>query len=72
MFFATLKSVFDTFGPAVFVPVVIFVIALCLKVPGKKAFTSALYAGVGLQGFNLLINAYVPIIVPVIQRMVMT
>ena len=68
--FEILKSVFDTFGPAVFVPVVIFIIALFLKVVPKKAFMSALSAGVGLMGFSLVIGAYGPIVTPVINSMV--
>ena len=41
-----------------------------LTVKPKKAFMSALSAGVGLQGFNLLINAYSPIVTPIINKMV--
>lgn len=70
MFFEVLKNVFDTFGAAVFVPVVIFIIALFLKVTPKKAFMSALSAGVGLMGFSLVIGAYGPIVTPVINSMV--
>ena len=58
--FTAIKSFFDTFGPAVFVPVVLYVIALCLKVTPKKAFMSALSAGVGLMGFMLIIGAFSP------------
>ncbi|WP_410984561.1 PTS galactitol transporter subunit IIC [Bacillus cereus] len=65
-----LKKIFDTFGASVFVPIVIFIIAITLKVNRKKAFYSALYAGIGLQGFTLLLNAYIPIIMPVVQNMV--
>ena len=68
--FAAIKSFFDTFGPAVFVPVVLYVIALCLKVTPKKAFMSALSAGVGLMGFMLIIGAFSPIVNPVIEQMV--
>ena len=70
MFFQTLRNIFDTFGPAIFVPVVLFIIALVMKVSVKKAFNSALLAGVGLTGFNMLIGAYIPIIVPTVQKMV--
>lgn len=70
VFFSGLKAFFDTFGAAIFVPIVIFIIALFLKVKPKKAFMSALSAGVGLQGFNLVIGAYSPIVTPVINRMV--
>lgn len=66
----TLKSVFDTFGSAVFVPVMIFVVAKVLKVKTQKAFLSGLYAGVGLMGFTLILNSYTPIISKVVQQMV--
>lgn len=66
----TLKAIFDTFGAAIFVPVVLFVISLILKVKVKKAFQVAILAGIGLTGFNMLINAFIPLIVPVVQRMV--
>ncbi|WP_312470589.1 PTS transporter subunit IIC [Neobacillus sp.] len=68
----TLKNVFDAFGAAIFVPVMIYVIALILKVPGKKAFNSALSAGVGLTGFSLITNSFIPIMVPIVDRMVKT
>lgn len=51
-------------------PVVIFFIALILRVKPKKAFYSALYAGIALEGFTLLLNAFIPIIMPVVQGMV--
>jgi PTS system galactitol-specific IIC component len=70
MFFAALKTFFDTFGAVIFVPIIIFIIALFLKVTPRKAFMSALSAGVGLQGFNLLVGAYSPIVTPIINRMV--
>lgn len=66
----TVKLVFDTFGANVFVPVILFFIALILKVKTQKAFLSALYAGVGLTGFTLLLNSYTPIISKVIKKMV--
>jgi PTS system galactitol-specific IIC component len=70
MFLQALKEVFQTFGSPVFVPVIIFIIAKILKVTTKKAFFSALYAGVGLEGFTLLLNAFTPIITPVVKSMV--
>lgn len=65
-----LQSVLSSFGAAVVVPVMLFIVALFLKVTPKKAFQSALNAGVGLTGFNLIINSFVPIITPVINNMV--
>lgn len=67
---AIIKTFFDTFGAVVIVPIMLFLINLGFKVKPKKAFISALSAGVGLQGFNLIINAYGPIINPVINKMI--
>ncbi|GEK88659.1 PTS system IIC component, Gat family (TC 4.A.5) [Alkalibacterium putridalgicola] len=67
-----LSLIMDSFGAAIVVPVVLFVLNLIMKVPGKKAFQSALNAGIGLTGFNLLVGAYTPIVTPVVQRMVAT
>ncbi|MBA4398643.1 MAG: PTS galactitol transporter subunit IIC [Anaerolinea sp.] len=65
-----LNTVFGTFGSAVFVPVMLFVIAMTLGTGAKKAFFSAVYAGVGLVGFSFVINAYIPLIIPAVQNMV--
>ncbi len=65
-----LSTIFNTFGSAVFVPVIIFVICLILGVELKKAAFSGLYAGIGLVGFGWLINSYIPIIVPAVQNFV--
>lgn len=70
MFFEVIKQFFDTFGAPVFVPIIIFIIALFLKVPTKKAFMSALTAGIGLMGFSLVIGAYGPIVTPIVTKMV--
>jgi PTS system galactitol-specific IIC component len=66
----TLESIFDVFGAPILVPVIIIVIALILKVPIKRALMAGLYAGIGLQGFMLVLNSFTPIIAPVIQKMV--
>ncbi|MCY3025280.1 PTS galactitol transporter subunit IIC [Aerococcus loyolae] len=65
-----LKTVFDTFGASVFVPVMLFLVAKALKISNSKAFSSALYAGVGLTGFTLILNSYTPIISEVVQQMI--
>jgi PTS system galactitol-specific IIC component len=69
-FLQGLSSVFNTFGSAVFVPVIIFVICLILGVELKKAAFSGLNAGIGLTGFGWLVNSYIPIIVPAVQNFV--
>jgi PTS system galactitol-specific IIC component len=71
-FMEALSNVFNTFGSAIFVPVIIFVIALILGVDLKKAFFSALNAGIGLTGFGWLTNSYIPIIVPAVNNFVAT
>lgn len=68
----TLNTIFSTFGAVIFVPVVLFIVALTMKIKSKKAFQIAVLAGVGLTGFNMLIGAFIPIIVPTVQRMVDT
>lgn len=65
----TLKAVIDNFGSAIVVPFIIFIIALIFRVKPAKAFLSALYAGVSLEGFSLIIGAYTPIITPLVQNM---
>ncbi len=69
-FLQGLSNVFNTFGSAVAVPVIIFVICLVLGVELKKSAFSALNAGIGLTGFGWLINSYMPIIVPAVQAFV--
>lgn len=66
----TMKAVFDTFGAPIFVPVMLYIIALILKVSPKKAFTSALLAGVGLVGFTMITSSFTPVISPVVQKLV--
>lgn len=67
-----LSDIFGTFGSAIFVPVIIFVICLTLRVDLNKSFFSALNAGIGLTGFGWLINSYIPIIVPAVNAFVET
>ena len=65
-----LSDVFNTFGSAIFVPVIIIIISLFLRVEGKKALMSGINAGIGLTGFGWLINSYIPIIVPAVTNFV--
>ena len=66
---ATLKAIIDNFGSAIIVPFIIFIIALIFKVKVQKAFLSALYAGVSLMGFTLILGAFTPIITPMVKNM---
>ncbi len=69
-FLKGLSDVFNTFGSAVFVPVIIFFICLILGTGTRKAFFSGLNAGIGLTGFGWLVNEYLPVIVPAVQNLV--
>lgn len=68
----SVSNVFNTFGSAIVVPLIIMVICLILGVQGKKAFLSGVNAGIGLTGFGWLINSYIPIIVPAVNALVKT
>lgn len=61
---------FHAFGATVVVPVMIFIIALCLRVPVKTAIRSGLYAGVGLTGFSWIIGEFTPVVTKIIRQMV--
>lgn len=67
-----LQKFFDVFGAAIVVPVMIFIVSLFLKVSPKRAFFSALRAGVGLTGFGWVISAFTPLVTKYIQQMVDT
>lgn len=65
-----LKNIFDTFSAAIFVPIMLFIVSKALKIKTGKAFSAALYAGVGLTGFTLILNSYTPIISKVVKKMI--
>jgi len=65
-----LSNIMDAFGAAIVVPMMIFILALIMKVKPNKAMAAAINAGIGLTGFTMIIGAYSPIVTPVIQRMV--
>lgn len=65
-----LSNVFSAFGSGIIIPVILFILAKAMGVETKKAFNSALLCGVGLTGFNLVINSYSGVIAPVVQSMV--
>lgn len=62
-----LKTILDLFGNIVFVPVMLFFVALILKTPVKKALISALTCGVGLVGFNFVTGGYSPYLTAVMN-----
>ena len=70
MILQNIKDFFSVFGAPVFLPVLIFIVCKALRMNNKKSFMSGLYAGVGLQGFMMLIGAFTPIIMPVVKQLV--
>jgi PTS system galactitol-specific IIC component len=68
--FEAMKTILNAFGSMVFVPVMLFFIALILKTPLKKAFMSAMLAGVGLCGFSMITGGYSPYLSNVIATLV--
>ncbi|MCQ5204113.1 PTS transporter subunit IIC, partial [Mordavella massiliensis] len=55
------NNFFSAFGATVVVPIMIFIIALFLKVRPKVAMMSAFYAGVGLTGFGWILTLIRPL-----------
>ncbi len=66
------NNFFTAFGASVVVPIMIFIIALFLRVKPKTAMMSAFYAGVGLTGFSWIISAFTPVVTKIIRQMVNT
>ncbi len=48
----------STFGAAIMLPVLIFIFEICLRVKPSKAFKSAVYIGIGLNGLVSILNPY--------------
>jgi galactitol PTS system EIIC component len=67
-----MNEVFKVFGAAVVVPIMIFIVALFLRVRPKTAMMSGLYAGVGLTGFGWIISTFTPVVTQIIKQMVDT
>lgn len=64
------KLVMDTFGAAIIVPIVVFILSLFLGVEAKKALRGALFMGIGLTAFNIILGVLVGGIAPLINEMV--
>lgn len=65
-----LQKIMNTFGASIFVPVVIFIICLVMRISLKKAINSTILAGVGLVGFSMITDYFTPVISPVVDKMV--
>ena len=68
--FQEVNTIFQTFGASVVVPIIIFIIALLLRVKPKTAMMSAFYAGVGLTGFTWIITEFTPVVTKIVRQMV--
>ncbi len=66
----TLKMVIDMFGPTIFVPVVVFILSLFMKVELNKAFRGSLFMGIGLTAFNIILGGLMSSLGPVVTEMV--
>ncbi|MDR0899999.1 MAG: PTS galactitol transporter subunit IIC [Lactobacillaceae bacterium] len=60
----------SVFGAAIVVPIILFIVALFLKVKPKAAFMSALSAGIGLTGYGWIIGSFTPTASAVIKKLV--
>jgi PTS system galactitol-specific IIC component len=57
MSLALFKTVLDTFGSTIIVPIIVFIISVILQVKPKTAFKGAIQMGVGLVAFNIILAA---------------
>lgn len=65
-----INNIQATFGAAIVVPIMIFIVALIMKVKVNKAMMSAFYAGIGLTGFGWVIGSFLPTATSVISKLV--
>ncbi|MCX8025365.1 MAG: PTS galactitol transporter subunit IIC, partial [Thermanaerothrix sp.] len=53
---SAIKTLFDTLGATVMLPIIIFLLALILGAKPGRAFRAAVTIGVAFVGINLVIN----------------
>ncbi|MDO5146211.1 MAG: PTS transporter subunit IIC [Eubacteriales bacterium] len=53
---AVFKSFLDIFGVTILVPLIVFILALLIKVEVQKAFRAAVFMAIGLTAFNLILG----------------
>ena len=68
----SIQRIIDLLGPTILVPVVVFILALFLRVETRKAFTGALFMGLGLFSFNIILGSLVGGVAPLVELMVDT
>lgn len=65
----SINSVMGIFGSSIFVPIVVFVISVVVGAGIKKSFQGALFMGLGLTMFNVLLGALLGGIAPYVISM---
>lgn len=57
-------------GSSVFIPIIVFILGLCVRLKPSKALISAITLGVGFIGLNLVVNLLQTALSPAIKLMV--
>ncbi len=57
-------------GSTVFIPIIIFILGLCVRLKPSKAFISGITIGVGFIGLNMVVNMLQTALGPAIKLMV--
>lgn len=65
----TINNIMGIFGSTIIVPIIIFIISLCMKVGVKKSFQGAIYMAVGLTLFNAVLGVLMTAITPYVTAM---
>lgn len=63
------NSMMGIFGSTIIVPIVIFIISMCMRVGFKKSFQGAVYMAVGLTLFNAVLGVLMSAITPYVTAM---
>lgn len=64
-----INNVMGIFGSTIIVPIIIFIISMCMRVGFKKSFQGALYMAVGLTLFNAVLGVLMSAITPYVTAM---
>lgn len=64
---SAISTVLGNLGSSVLVAVVMFILGLCFKAGFSKSLRGGLYAGIGLAGLSVIINAATAALTPAIQ-----
>ena len=63
------NNVMGIFGSTIIVPIIIFIISMCMRVGVKKSFQGAVYMAVGLTLFNAVLGVLMSAITPYVTAM---